>query len=534
MISQDLPPGAPVPHDGSTHAAPVPPPEAAPLAPRRAVPRATYRLQLHREFGFRQATLALPYLTALGISHVYCSPYLRATAGSMHGYDVVDPGTINPDLGSAADFDRFNRQLRAHGLSQLLDIVPNHMGVESADNTWWQDVLRNGEASPYACYFDIDWSGANGVPRGRLLLPILGAPLEQVLAEGQLQLRRDETAHAFRLHYFDRVLPVNARGTALVFGTAASEAEREASSDDASDAACDADDDGLARALADPALVAEVAACQHYQLAPWQDAATRINYRRFFDVSGLAALRIEDPAVFEATHRLVIELVRAGIVSGLRVDHPDGLRDPGDYFRRLQAAVAAEDERPPKSAGPLYIVAEKILAEGEDLPADWPVGGTTGYDFANLACGVLLDVGTARRIDAIWREFTGERTLRFGDMAREAKEEVLGRSFGSELQSLSRAFRALLPQPLQDEQTPGSIGEVLTQAIACFPVYRTYPGAAASDDARRFVQHACSEARRRLDGRGGQPADSRHAILAALEEILTGPTGDYGADAVAR
>ena len=534
MISQDLPPGAPVPHDGSTHAAPVPPPEAAPLAPRRAVPRATYRLQLHREFGFRQATLALPYLTALGISHVYCSPYLRATAGSMHGYDVVDPGTINPDLGSAADFDRFNRQLRAHGLSQLLDIVPNHMGVESADNTWWQDVLRNGEASPYACYFDIDWSGANGVPRGRLLLPILGAPLEQVLAEGQLQLRRDETAHAFRLHYFDRVLPVNARGTALVFGTAASEAEREASSDDASDAACDADDDGLARALADPALVAEVAACQHYQLAPWQDAATRINYRRFFDVSGLAALRIEDPAVFEATHRLVIELVRAGIVSGLRVDHPDGLRDPGDYFRRLQAAVAAEDERPPKSAGPLYIVAEKILAEGEDLPADWPVGGTTGYDFANLACGVLLDVGTARRIDAIWREFTGERTVRFGDMAREAKEEVLGRSFGSELQSLSRAFRALLPQPLQAEQTPGSIGEVLTQAIACFPVYRTYPGAAASDDARRFVRHACSEARRRLDGRGGQPADSRHAILAALEEILTGPTGDYGADAVAR
>ena len=293
------------------------------------------------------------------------------------------------------------------------------MGVESADNAWWQDVLERGENSVYAGYFDIDWSGSNGVPRGRLLLPILGAPLAQVIDEGELQLHRDERRQALRLRYFERDLPVNARGTALVLAAAAN--DRTGGTGDPR------------RHLADPVLVAAVADCQHYLLAPWEEAATRINYRRFFDVSGLAALRIEDPAVFEATHRLVIELVRNGIVSGLRVDHPDGLRDPGVYFQRLQAAVAAEEA----DAGPLYLVAEKILAEGEDLPQEWPVSGTTGYDFANLACGVLLDADTAGRIDAVWRELTGERAASFADMAHDAKREVLTRSFGSELRSLT-------------------------------------------------------------------------------------------------
>jgi (1->4)-alpha-D-glucan 1-alpha-D-glucosylmutase len=490
--------------------------DAAPLVPVRPVPRATYRLQLHREFGFPQATRALPYLAALGISHVYCSPYLKATPGSMHGYDVVDPSTINPDLGTPEDFNRFNQALRTHGLTQLLDIVPNHMGVESAENAWWQDVLRNGPTSPYAGYFDIDWSGATGVTPGKLLLPVLGAALDQVIAERQLKLSWDTSRNAFRLEYFERTLPVNAAGVARIFAAAAG-AGASGSAGQLPDHA-----PAVAQCLDDPELVTAVAACQHYELAPWQDAATRINYRRFFDVSGLAALRIEDPAIFEVTHRQVIELVRAGIVSGLRVDHPDGLRDPATYFRRLQEAVTAgvEEDRP---KGPLYIVAEKILAEGEDLPADWPVSGTTGYDFANLACGLLLDHETADGVDRAWRDFTGETTPRFGDMASAAKREVIASSFGSEMKVLSARFLKLLPEDRQDPQDLPLITTVLTEVIAAFPVYRTYPGPAATDEARKVIRQACSEASRQLADSG---SDRTPALLALLEEILTGPTGD--------
>ncbi len=505
--------------------------DAAPLVPVRPVPRATYRLQLHREFGFPEATRALPYLAALGISHVYCSPYLKATPGSMHGYDVVDPSTINPDLGTPEDFNRFNQALRTHGLTQLLDIVPNHMGVESAENAWWQDVLRNGPTSPYAGYFDIDWSGATGVVPGKLLLPVLGDALEKVIADRQLKLGWDNSRHAFRLEYFERTLPVNAAGVARIFAAAGTGKSTDQTTGQTSSQAPDQAPE-LARCLDDPELVAAVAACQHYELAPWQDAASRINYRRFFDVSGLAALRIEDPAIFEVTHRQVIELVRAGIVSGLRVDHPDGLRDPATYFRRLQEAVTAGvgENRP---QGPLYIVAEKILAEGEDLPADWPVSGTTGYDFANLACGLLLDHETADGVDRAWRDFTGETTPRFVDMASAAKREVISSSFGSEMKVLSARFLKLLPEDRQDPQDLPLITQVLTEVIAAFPVYRTYPGPAATEEARKVIRQACSEAAQRLQASGG---DRAAALLALLEEILTGPTGDValfaGNDAV--
>ena len=512
-------------------------PIAGPLSPLRPIPRATYRLQLHRHFGFREATRALPYLAALGISHVYCSPYLRATPGSMHGYDVVDPCSINPDLGTPEDFNRFNRELRALGLTQLLDIVPNHMGVESDENAWWQDVLAKGRASPFAACFDIDWSGGNGVAAGRLLLPILGVPLQQAIDERQLVLRWDPVRRSFRLGYFERSLPVNARGAGLIFATAASAEPAGKRGSGGSEGRDDAGDSGdgaaappasLAQALEDPQLVAAVVHCQHYELAPWQEAATRINYRRFFDVSGLAALRIEDPAVFELTHRQVVELVRAGIVSGLRVDHPDGLRDPGSYFRRLQEAVAEGGEEH-HGKEPLYIVAEKILAEGEDLPREWPVNGTTGYDFANLACGLLLDGETAAAVEHAWRDFTGETAAHFADLAVVAKKEVIGRSFGSELRSLSRRFLELLPSGPRDAKDLPLIATVLAEVIACFPVYRTYPGAVASAEARRVVRKACGEALHRLDARPDR--DGREpALLAVLEEILTGPTGDLAGD----
>jgi (1->4)-alpha-D-glucan 1-alpha-D-glucosylmutase len=484
------------------------------------IPRATYRLQLHREFGFRRAAQALPYLAALGISHVYCSPLLRAAPGSAHGYDVVDPAMINPDLGDAADFDHFHRQMRAHGLALLLDIVPNHMGVESAENAWWQDVLANGAASPYAARFDIDWSGSAGVPAGRLLLPVLGQALGKVIADGELRLQAHGTA--FRLHYFDRSLPVNARGAALVLRSAA---ER-AAPGDVGTASFD-------EMLADPALVAAVADCQHYLLCPWQDAGRRINYRRFFDVAGLAAVRVEDPAVFEAGHRLVIELVKAGIVDALRIDHPDGLRDPRVYFERLQASVAAR--RGAKSASPIYLLAEKILAEGEELPPDWPVNGPTGYDFANLACGVLLDSEGTGEIDRIWRAFTGETAPSFREMAIAAKHEVMAASFGGELEALARGFAAIARPPAEDME---GLAATIAEVIACFPAYRTYPGPAATGQAARYVREACEEARRRLDLRAAGDVSRRRVWLRQMEACLVGPTGDidggHGAQAVAR
>ncbi len=491
-----------------------------------SVPRATYRLQLHRDFGFRQAAGAVPYLAALGISHVYCSPLLRATPGSMHGYDVVDPTALNPELGDASDFDHFHRTVRAHGLALLLDIVPNHMGVESAENAWWQDVLANGAASPYAGCFDIDWSGAGGVPPGRLLLPILGRPVAEAVAEGELRLQVAGTG--FRLHYFERSFPVNARGAALILQCAA---RRDSSGKDDRAGGAGSHDTraaGFDTVLADPEVIAAVADCQHYLLCPWQEAGVRINYRRFFDVAGLAALRIEDPVVFQASHRLVIELVRAGIVDALRIDHPDGLRDPGRYFERLQAAVvAAGGERP---AAPIYLVAEKILAEGEDLPAEWPVNGTTGYDFANLACGVLLDGDAVGEMDRTWRDFTGETAPDFRAMAIEAKLEVMAASFRGELRSLARGFAAVSHRPMRPEDQE-AIAATLAEVIACFPVYRTYPGPAASPPARRYVREACEMARQRLDRRaGGNDARPHHDWIEALEAILTGPVGDLGGD----
>ncbi len=489
-----------------------------------SIPRATYRLQLHREFGFRQAAGAVPYLAALGISHVYCSPLLRATPGSMHGYDVVDPDALNPELGDASDFDLFHRTVRAHGLALLLDIVPNHMGVESAENAWWQDVLAKGAASPYASAFDIDWSGAGGVAPGRLLLPILGRPLADAVAEGELRLQVADTG--FRLHYFDRSFPVNARGAALVLQRAARR-ETDGRGRGGEEGDRGTPETGFATVLADPEVIAAVADCQHYLLCPWQEAGVRINYRRFFDVTGLAALRIEDPAVFQASHRLVIELVRAGIVDALRIDHPDGLRDPGRYFERLQAAVAAAGgERP---AAPIYLVAEKILAEGEDLPAEWPVNGTTGYEFGNLACGVLLDGDAVEEIDDIWRGFTGETAADFRSMAIQAKHEVMKASFGGELRSLARGFVAVAQQSAPTEDLE-SIAAALAEVIACFPVYRTYPGPAPSPSAREYVREACGMARRRIDERAGAGDSRHHQWLEELEAILTGPVGDRAGD----
>ena len=467
----------------------------SPGSPPRIIPRATYRLQLHRDFDLRAATRALPYLAGLGVSHVYCSPILMARPGSSHGYDVVDPTRLNPDLGTTADFGHFCRALVAQGLGLILDIVPNHMGVDSEANGWWQDVLRLGPASAHADWFDIDWAAG----KERLLLPILGAALDEVIAAGDVAIDHDEEPP--RLRCYERRLPINAAGLAHL------EARLRDESDEGDDGA------GADRAtLADPTLVRVIADLQHYELADWREAATRINYRRFFDVSTLAAIRVELPRVFDATHARILAWVRAGLVDGLRIDHPDGLRDPGAYFHRLQEA--ATDRR-----GRLYLVAEKILAPGEDLPRDWPIDGTTGYDFANLVCGVLVDETSLPAMDTIWRDYTGETTASFAELSRRTRHEVLATAFAGELTTLGRRLLAALGSGTLAQATTA-----LAELIACFSVYRTYPGSDHAAADRRVTEAAVAAAARHLD-------ESDRPTLDAIGGLLiAGLSGDAARD----
>src|SRR5207302_327930 len=284
---------------------------------------------LNAGFTFRDATAIVPYLAQLGISHVYCSPYFRARSGSTHGYDVVDHNSFNPEIGERDDFELFVAALRAHGMGHILDIVPNHVGILGADNAWWMDVLENGEASGYAAFFDIDWAPSNPDRAHKVLVPVLA----------------------------------DLYGTVPEVGAAIEAAVRSFGGTAAEPASFDA--------------LHELLELQAYHLAYWRVAAEDINYRRFFDVNDLAALRVDNEAVFEVTHRLVLQLIGAGMIDGLRVDHVDGLYDPAGYVRRLHARVGAVTGR--RGARALYLVVEKITASFEHLPSDWPVHGETGY-----------------------------------------------------------------------------------------------------------------------------------------------------------
>jgi (1->4)-alpha-D-glucan 1-alpha-D-glucosylmutase len=274
------------------------------------IPRSTYRLQLHSGFTFDDAARIAPYLEKLGVSHAYCSPILRARPGSQHGYDVVAHDEINPELGGRQGFERMAATLRAHGIGILLDVVPNHMSIAGSENRWWLDVLENGPASRYAGYFDIEWEPIDPDLRGKVLLPVLGDHYGEVLARGELKVARDASAGRLEVRYFDHRFPLNPRTYS----------------------------EDLAK-LNSPERLHELLERQAYRLAYWRVASDEINYRRFFDVNDLAALRVEDETVFEATHGLILDLAAAGLVDGLRIDHPDGLRDPERYFERLQRAI---------------------------------------------------------------------------------------------------------------------------------------------------------------------------------------------------
>ncbi|MDN4592008.1 malto-oligosyltrehalose synthase, partial [Xenophilus aerolatus] len=521
------------------------PADAAGAPAHTRIPRATYRLQFHEEFTFDDAIAVLPYLARLGISHVYCSPIQRARPGSRHGYDVVAHDEINPELGGFEGFARFTRALQDHGMGQLLDLVPNHMGVLGADNPWWLDVLENGEDSAYARYFDIEWQPLDADLAGKVLLPVLGDSYGAILDRGELRLALDETRGALSIRYHEHRFPLAPASYAEVLRWA------EGLVDDAQvqaafasighafahlprgDAAREvrAREQAMAharlvelldgQAAAAPALRAALEAwnrprardalhalleSQHYRLAFWRVASDEINYRRFFDVNELAALRMELPEVFEATQGLALDLAARGWVDGLRIDHPDGMRDPAEYFERLQDGYARRVGRPRAGADaqgrpdrPLYVVAEKIAAGHEDVPESWAIHGTTGYRFANVANGVLIDTTAEAAFGRIWRSFTGIDTP-YEDVVLQCKRAVTSNALASDMTALaSMLLRIARADRHTRDHTLNNLRRALAEVVACMSVYRTYVTEDASPQDRRFIDEAVDAAKARSE-----------------------------------
>lgn len=402
-----------------------------------ATPVSTYRVQLTADFGFHDTAAIVPYLASLGVTHIYLSPVLESAPGSRHGYDVVDHGRLSRERGGAEGWRVLQGSLREHGLGCVVDIVPNHMAVpapESANPALWA-VLRDGPSSPYARWFDVDWAGGDG----RIVLPVLGTSLGEALADGVLARDRDV------LRYHEHEFPI-ADGTGE---------------------------------LPWPDLVH----AQHYALACWSDPVERLNYRRFFDVSGLIGLRVEDAEVFRETHRLLLDLVAAGDVQGLRIDHPDGLADPRGYLRRLRAA-----------APEAWIVVEKILGIDETLPADWPCDGTSGYDVLRAVDDVFLDTSGLDALTRLHEDLTGERRG-WDEVEAEAKRDVLG-----EVLTAERTRLAALTGPLLPGHDENAVRRALDELLVAMSVYRTYvvpgeqPSAADVEVLARARQRAESAA----------------------------------------
>ena len=480
------------------------------------VPLATYRVQLHAGFGFDDVAALAPYLAALGVSHVYCSPYLQAAPGSTHGYDVVDHSSLNEELGGEAGFERMIKALAHHGLEHVVDIVPNHMSVAAGRrNRWWWDVLENGPSSRWAEFFDVDWSRDDP----RVLLPVLGDHYGRVLEWGEFRLARE--AGSFVVHYFEHEAPVSPRTLDELLGAAAvaSESDELASIavafgrlppasaiDRASVEERHRDKEVLRARLArlldeEPALAEavdrEVAAVnadidrldallvrQNYRFAFWRTAGQSIDYRRFFDINELVGLNMDDPQVFEEAHELVLR-----VATDFRVDHPDGLRNPQAYFDRLRA----------KAGDGAYVVAEKILEVGERLPAAWPVQGTTGYDFLNVAAGLFVDPEAEAALTELYREFTGEETD-FGAVAYDAKQQMMRQSLAADLDRLTAvAVGVCEARRSYRDYTRRALHDVLREVAACFAVYRTYvvPGWRPTEADIAAVEAAIGEASRR-------------------------------------
>ena len=544
---------------------------------RFQIPRATYRLQLNREFTFNQARAIVPYLSALGISHCYASPCLKARPGSMHGYDIVDHNSLNPEIGSPEDFERFVRALHEHNMGLILDIVPNHMGVMGSDNAWWLDVLENGEASAYACFFDIDWHPLKEELHGKVLIPVLHDHYGAVLESGELQLAFHLERGEFDISYHDNRFPVNPREYPRVLLRAADSLTKrmgaqnpdllefqslitafshlprrnEASLERIVERNRDKEIhkrrlaelcayspeiaagilEGVAAINGNPSNPAsfdelhELIKAQAFRLANWRVASDDINYRRFFDTNDLAGLCMENEDVFKATHRLVLGLMSEGKVDGLRIDHPDGLYDPAQYFHRLQSAIA-EHTLETNGAQSSYVVIEKILTGREKLRADWPVCGTTGYDFANLVNGLFVDRENADRMERVYRSFVDD-DLNFADIAYESRKLIIQTALVSELNVLAnRLSRIALSKRHTCDFTLNNLRDSLTEVVASFPVYRTYVNESeVSESDAKYIHIAIDAAKRRSPAADTSVFDFISGVL--LTRIADGQDATY-------
>lgn len=490
-----------------------------------SVPRATQRLQFHSGFSFDAARQQVPYFARLGISHLYASPILGARAGSGHGYDVVDPGTVNAELGGEEGLRRLVTELRRHGMGLIVDIVPNHMAVGNHDNAWWLDVLRWGRASRYANFFDIDWDVPDPALHGRVLAPFLGKPYGQALADGEIRLCFDPAAGSFHAAYFEHHFPIapesyaamlRAGGERLVplgqlfqrfrGGRANRLQEFEQACRQLAEASLRDSGSAVAAVLelhsADNAAgqrqLHRLLERQHYRLAWWQTAAEEINWRRFFDIIDLAGLRVQDRAVFEAVHGTVFRLYTEGLVDGLRVDHVDGLADPRLYCRRLRQRLRKLTAGRPSGAprGEPYLVVEKILAPGEALAADWQTDGTSGYVFMNQAGALLHDAGGEAPLRRTWIERSG-RSIEFAAEQRLARRRMLHELLPADFNACAHALHALARQEPRTRDWPvGAIRRVLTELLVHFPVYRTYVDARGRSEAdAHIMRQAIASAR---------------------------------------
>ncbi|MGH2450651.1 MAG: malto-oligosyltrehalose synthase, partial [Candidatus Limnocylindria bacterium] len=491
-----------------------------------AAPASTYRLQFNPRFRLAQGAALIPYLASLGVTHVYASPLLGSRRGSPHGYDVTDTRQIDRELGGEEAFEELSAALRAHGMGLVLDIVPNHMAA-SAENAWWRDVLQHGVSSPYAGHFDIDWEPARPGLAERIVLPILEAHYGTVLEDGKLALALGE--RGLEVRYHDRRLPVAPRAHEQILrhgldeldehlGSGSETVQRlraladafavfDRSTGDTARLEAELWDlhrrDPAARAFLDENLrlwkgtpgeprsferLDRLLDRQVYRLAFWQVANQELNYRRFFDVSDLVSLHVEDERVFADTHALVLRLAAAGRIAGLRIDHVDGLHDPSTYLWRLRERVGPD----------LYLVVEKILGPDEDLPDDWPVQGTTGYDFLEQSNALFVDPRGEAAIDALYRRVSGI-DLGFDDIAFAEQRRALLELFGGELRNLASRLGRLAERHRHGRDlTLTELGRALVDVTACLDVYRTYVrDLSVTERDRLFLERALAEARRR-------------------------------------
>ncbi|MGQ4879730.1 malto-oligosyltrehalose synthase [Billgrantia sp. LNSP4103-1] len=519
--------------------------------------RATARLQFHRGFTLDDAAEWVDYYARLGISHVYASPLQMSRQGSPHGYDGIDPTRIDPELGGEAALERLVERLREHGMGLILDIVPNHVAVGGSQNPWWQDVLAWGQTSPYADYFDIDWHSPDPLLAGKLLLPFLGEPYADALHSGDLALRHDAQTAGFQLVYHEHRFPLDPRHDGDVLRLAEHAAlwdlaprfDALRQRDDAYTAVAECRRE-LCQAMADPTVeralqqaltlfdgstragairLHDLLERQHYRLAWWRSGADEINWRRFFDITELGGLRIEQPEVFEAVHALPLRLVEQGWVDGLRVDHVDGLADPRGYCRRLRARLGeCQKRRPEHVVRHVAIFVEKILAADETLHRDWGVDGTTGYEVMNEISALQHDPAGAEPLGDLWRDVSG-REPDFPAEVRQARRETLDTLLSSEFDACARALHAVSRHSLATRDvTLAAVRRALRSLIVHFPVYRTY-----ADDGGRpeldapFFDQAMAGARLELS-----PPDA--GVLEWLERWLGGEAPADAADAQER